>query len=150
MGHCFDVRCPPLLAPIQKAFGTLFRKHVRCPHLPVYTFSVWCPPPVLYTLSYKALLWLSSIIICIMSSQQMCFCVLNRTIEPELQLKGVTKRFNLQNVKKSLLELCNFAAVKESIWITDQFCFVLRNLKRWKTRGNKLSWECHTRRYKSS
>ena len=25
--------------------GTLFRKYVRCPPLPVYTFSVRCPPP---------------------------------------------------------------------------------------------------------
>ena len=32
------VRCPP------PSIGTLFRKYVRCPPLPVYTFSVRCPP----------------------------------------------------------------------------------------------------------
>ena len=41
----FDVRCPPLIGPVQKVcavspppIGTLFRKYV-------YTFSVRCPPP---------------------------------------------------------------------------------------------------------
>ena len=40
---------PPYRPPFQKVcavsplhIGTLFRKYVRCPHLPVYTFSVWC------------------------------------------------------------------------------------------------------------
>ena len=56
---------PPLppIGPVQKVcavspppIGNLFRKHVRCPLLPVYTFSVRCPPPQFSSVPWK--LWL--------------------------------------------------------------------------------------------
>ena len=63
LGACFDVRCPPLLAPclesmcgVRPLIGTLFRKYVRCPPLPVYTFSVRCPPPQFSSVPWT--LWL--------------------------------------------------------------------------------------------
>ena len=45
---------PRYWPPVQKVcavppplpIGTLFLKYVRCPPLPVYTFSVRCPPPI--------------------------------------------------------------------------------------------------------
>ena len=54
---------PSLIGPVQKVcavspppIGTLFRKYVRCPPLPVYTFSVRCPPPTFSSVPWT--LWL--------------------------------------------------------------------------------------------
>ena len=39
------VSCSESMCGVPPTIGTLFRKYVRCPPLPVYTFFVRCPPP---------------------------------------------------------------------------------------------------------